>query len=100
SSDVCSSDLVTIISVAILIPIATGQIQFKDLINAMKIPAGWIAVVCGILVAILSKHGVNWLSSTPQVTVALVIGTIIGVVFSKGVAAGRMIATAITDYIS
>lgn len=90
---------VTIISVAILIPIATGQIQFKDLINAMKTPAGWIAVVCGILVAILSKHGVNLLSSTPQVTVALVIGTIIGVVFLKGVAAGPVIAAGITYYL-
>lgn len=90
---------VTIISVAILISIATGQIQFKDLINAMKTPAGWIAVVCGILVAILSKHGVNLLSSTPQVTVALVIGTIIGVVFLKGVAAGPVIAAGITYYL-
>ena len=90
---------VTIISVAILIPIATGQIQFKDLINAMKTPAGWIAVVCGILVAILSKHGVNLLSSTPQVTVALVIGTIIGVEFLKGVAAGPVIADGITYYL-
>ena len=73
--------------------------QFKDLINAMKTPAGWIAVVCGILVAILSKHGVNLLSSTPQVTVALVIGTIIGVVFLKGVAAGPVIAAGITYYL-
>ena len=86
---------VTVISVAILIPIATGQIQFKDLIT----PAGWIAVICGILVAILSKHGVNLLSSTPQVTVALVIGTIIGVVFLKGVAAGPVIAAGITYYL-
>ena len=39
------------------------------------------------------------LSSTPQVTVALVIGTIIGVVFLKGVAAGPVIAAGITYYL-
>ncbi|MBF0759075.1 DUF441 domain-containing protein [Ligilactobacillus murinus] len=87
---------VTIISVAILIPIATGQITFKDLIDAFKMPAGWIAVGCGILVAILSRYGVDQLAATPQVTVALVFGTILGVVFLRGVAAGPVIASGMT----
>ncbi len=90
---------VTLISIAILIPIATGKIRFIDLFHAMKTPAGWIAVGCGIAVAILSRHGVNLLTDTPQVTVALVLGTIIGVVFLKGVAAGPIIAAGITYYI-
>src|SRR5699024_6023551 len=90
---------VTIISVATVIPIATGQLQVKDWLNAMKMPPGSLAVVCGILVGIFSTHGVNLLSSTPQVAVALVIGTIIGVVFLKGVAAGPVIAAGITYYL-
>ena len=81
---------VTVISVAILIPIATGQIGFKDLINTFKSPAGWIAV------AILSRYGVDQLAAVPQVTVALVLGTIIGVVVFKGVAAGPVIASGMT----
>lgn len=87
---------VTIISISILIPIATGEITFNDLINVVKSPAGWIAIVCGILVAMLSKWGVNQLSVSPQVTVALVFGTIVGVVFFKGIAAGPVIASGIT----
>lgn len=87
---------VTVISVAILVPIATGKIGFKDLINVFQTPAGWIAVLCGILVAILSRYGVDQLATSPQVTVALVLGTIIGVVFLKGVAAGPVIASGIT----
>ena len=43
---------VTVISVAILIPIATGQIGFKDLINTFKSPAGWIAILAGIAVVV------------------------------------------------
>ena len=31
---------VTVISVAILVPIATGQIGFRDLLNAFKSPVG------------------------------------------------------------
>lgn len=87
---------VTVISVAILIPIATGQIGFNDLWAAFKTPAGWIAVGMGIAVAILSKYGVNQLAAVPQVTVALVLGTIIGVVAFKGIAAGPVIASGMT----
>ncbi|MDO4903006.1 MAG: DUF441 domain-containing protein [Limosilactobacillus sp.] len=87
---------VTIISVAILIPIATGEITFNDLFESFKHPAGWIAIAAGIAVAILSKYGVHQLAAIPQVTVALVLGTIIGVVVFKGVAAGPVIASGMT----
>ncbi|KRN88898.1 DUF441 domain-containing protein [Ligilactobacillus ceti] len=87
---------VTIISIAILIPIATGQIGFKDLLEILKSPVGWIALACGALVAILSKNGVSLLATSPQITVVLVFGTIIGVVFFKGIASGPVIASGIT----
>lgn len=87
---------VIIITISVLVPIATGQIGFSDLIAAFKGPVGWIAIACGILVAVLSRNGVSLLTSSPQVTVALVLGTIIGVVFLKGVAAGPVIAAGIT----
>lgn len=87
---------VTIISIAILVPIATGEITFHDLIRIFKTPAGWIAIAMGIAVAILSRFGVDQLSASPQVTVALVFGTIMGVVLFKGIAAGPVIASGLT----
>ena len=87
---------VTVISVAILIPIATGQVGFKDLINAFKSPVGFIAVACGVLVAVWSSKGAGLLAQSPEITVALVFGTIMGVVFLKGIAAGPVIASGIT----
>ncbi|GEP18668.1 DUF441 domain-containing protein [Pediococcus argentinicus] len=86
---------VTVISVAILIPIATGKIGFMDLINSFKSPVGWIAIACGVLVSILSARGVGFLAASPEVTVALVFGTIMGVVFLNGIAAGPVIASGI-----
>ncbi|MGX4644985.1 MULTISPECIES: DUF441 domain-containing protein [Holzapfeliella] len=87
---------ITIISMAILVPIATGRITFKDLLEAFKTPSGYIAVACGILVAILSAKGVGLLAQSPEITVALVFGTIFGVVFLKGIAAGPVIASGMT----
>jgi uncharacterized membrane protein (DUF441 family) len=49
-----------------------------------------------ISVAILSRYGVDQLAAVPQVIVALVLGTIIGVVVFKGVAAGPVIASGMT----
>mgnify|MGYP002748265144 CR=1 FL=1 len=75
---------VLVITVAILIPIATGEIGFSHLLNAFKSPIGWIAIISGITVSILSSKGIGLLSGQPEITVALVIGTIMGVVFFKG----------------
>lgn len=87
---------VTVITISILIPIATGQIGFKDLLNAFKSPVGWVAVLCGVGVSLLSSKGVGLLAASPEVTVALVFGTIMGVVLLKGVAAGPVIAAGLT----
>ena len=85
-----------IITIAILIPIATGEIGFSHLLSAFKSPVGWVAIISGITVSILSSKGVGLLSGQPEITVALVIGTIMGVVFFKGIAAGPVIASGIT----
>ncbi|WP_125581736.1 DUF441 domain-containing protein [Lacticaseibacillus suibinensis] len=87
---------VTIISAAIMVPIATGEIGFKELVQVVKSPAGWIAIAMGILVAVLSSKGVGLLAQSPEMTVALVFGTIVGVVFLKGIAAGPVIASGMT----
>lgn len=87
---------VTLISATILVPIALGDIDLKDLLNTLKSPLGWVATICGILVAVLSSRGVGLIAQSPEVTVALVFGTIVGVVFLKGIAAGPVIAAGIT----
>ena len=58
---------VTVISVAILIPIATGQIGFDYLWAAFKLLLAGLRSAWA-LVAILSKYGVNQLAAVPQVS--------------------------------
>ena len=87
---------VLIITIAILIPIATGEIGFSHLLSAFKTPIGWVAIISGISVSILSSKGVGLLTGQPEITVALVLGTIMGIVFFKGIAAGPVIAGGIT----
>ena len=87
---------ITFITVAMLIPIATGKIGFQELFACFKNPLGWIAVGCGLLVAIFARQGVSLIADSPEVTVALVVGTILGIVLFKGMAAGPIIAGGMT----
>lgn len=89
---------VTIITIAVLTPIATGQIGFKELFASLKSPYAWIALASGILVALLAKNGVVLLAKDPHITTALVIGTILAVTLFKGVAVGPLIGAGIAWY--
>ncbi|QCJ45274.1 DUF441 domain-containing protein [Bacillus sp. S3] len=86
---------VTIITIAVLAPIASGDIGFKDLSGAFKTPFAWIALISGMLVALLAKGGVKLLTDDPQITTALVLGTILSVSIFKGVAVGPLIGAGI-----
>lgn len=86
---------VTIITISVLVPIATGAIGFKDLLEALKSPYAWIALASGIAVALIAKNGVTLLANDPHITVALVIGTVMAVALFKGVAVGPLIGAGI-----
>jgi uncharacterized membrane protein (DUF441 family) len=86
---------VTVITIAVLAPIASGQIGFKDLGASFKSPYAWVALVSGMIVALLAKGGVKLLADDPQITTALVLGTILSVSIFKGVAVGPLIGAGI-----
>jgi uncharacterized membrane protein (DUF441 family) len=86
---------VTLITIAVLAPIASGEIGFKDLTSSFRSPYAWIALISGMLVALLAKGGVKLLADDPQITTALVLGTILSVSIFKGVAVGPLIGAGI-----
>ncbi len=86
---------VTVITIAVLVPIATGDIGFKQLGEAMKSYYAWIALGAGIAVALIAKNGLTLLENDPHITTALVIGTILAVALFGGVAVGPLIGAGI-----
>ncbi len=86
---------VTVITIAVLVPIATGDIGFKQLGEAMKSYYAWIALGAGIAVALIAKNGLTLLENDPHITTALVIGTILAVALFGGVAVGSLIGAGI-----
>ncbi len=86
---------ITVITISVLIPIATGEIGFEELVDSVKSYYGWIALGSGLFVAVVARGGLDLLANDPHLTTALVMGTIIAVVFLQGVAVGPMIGAGI-----
>jgi uncharacterized membrane protein (DUF441 family) len=89
---------VTIITIAVLVPVATGDIGFKQLSDALKSSYAWIALISGMLVALIAARGIHLLQDDPHITTALVVGTIFAVAFMKGVAVGPLIGAGIAYF--
>ncbi|MBU8905156.1 DUF441 domain-containing protein [Desertibacillus haloalkaliphilus] len=86
---------VTVITIAVLVPIVTGEIGFKQLTEAVKSSYAWIALGSGILVALIASNGIELLQNDPHITAALVFGTILAVALFNGVAVGPLIGAGI-----
>ncbi|EZP60499.1 MULTISPECIES: DUF441 domain-containing protein [Exiguobacterium] len=86
---------VTLITAAILVPIAAGDIGFKELIQSIRGHIGIISFLSGIFVAIVAAHGVGLMKEDPLVTTALLAGTILAVGLFRGVPVGPLIGAGI-----
>jgi uncharacterized membrane protein (DUF441 family) len=85
----------TVITIAVLAPIATGDIGFKQLTESLRSFSAWIALISGVIVALLAKGGVTLLADDPHITTALVLGTILAVSLFNGIAVGPLIGAGI-----
>ncbi|SDN67884.1 Uncharacterized membrane protein, DUF441 family [Paenibacillus sp. yr247] len=86
---------IIILTIGILSPLASGSISFKELYQSFLHWKSIAAIAVGVLVAYLGGRGAHLMSGNPTVVTSLVIGTIIGVAFLKGVPVGPLIAAGI-----
>ena len=86
---------VTVITIAVLAPIASGEIGFRQLVGSLQSLSAWVALASGIFVALIAKNGVMLLAHDPHMTAALVLGTILAVSLFHGVAVGPLIGAGI-----
>ena len=81
-----------LLMVAVMVPIASGQIAALDLLKSFTDWKSAAAIVVGIFVAWLGGRGVTLMSEQPGVVAGLMVGTILGVAFFRGVPVGPLIA--------
>jgi uncharacterized membrane protein (DUF441 family) len=83
---------VTILTAAVLVPLASGRIDTSSILNIVKSPVGLIALLTGTAVAWIAGQGVTFMKASPEIVTALMVGTLVGVCFLRGLAVGPLIA--------
>lgn len=86
---------IILLTAAIFVPIATGKITWEDILHCFQSPVGIVSLIVGAGVAIFGYLGVDYMKASPEVATALIIGTMIGVFFFRGVPVGPLIASGV-----
>ena len=90
---------IIVLTAAVLIPIADGTVTISDMIDSFKTPIGLVGITAGLLAAIAGGAGVPLMQNNPHVIPALLVGTMAGVFFFKGIAVGPLIAAGFTYFV-
>lgn len=84
------------LTLAVLVPFASGRVQTKDVVGALTSWVGWVALAGGAIAAYLNSRGLEMLKLDPQLIVGIVIGSIVGILFLRGIPVGPLMAAGLT----
>jgi len=82
----------TLLTLAVLAPLAGGRINAGDILNDLISTEGVVALLGGAVAAWICARGVDLLAVNPRIILGLLVGSIIGAVFFKGVPIGPLFA--------
>lgn len=80
-------------------PLASGKIEPSSILEIFTNWRSILAVAVGMFVAYLAGKGTVLMSQSPLIVTGLLLGTIAGVTFFRGVAVGPLIAAGILAFI-
>ncbi|MGQ8820110.1 uncharacterized membrane protein (DUF441 family) [Bibersteinia trehalosi] len=89
---------IIILTIGVLSPLVSGRITLPELAQLLNWKMA-LSIVAGVLVAWLGGRGVNLMGNQPVLVTGLLIGTVIGVAFLKGVPVGPLIAAGILSLV-
>ncbi|MED1115472.1 DUF441 family protein [Bacillus paramycoides] len=84
----------------LLVPITSGEITSENVIKLITSPIGLGSILAGFTVSYIGGKGVGVLPMNPTILLGVLIGTLIAVLFTKGLPAGLIIAAGIIAIIS
>lgn len=84
------------LTMAVLVPFASEKVTLKDVWPLLTSVSGIIAIAGGAVATYMNAKGLSLLKVEPQMIIALVVGSILGVVFMRGIPVGPLMAAGIT----
>ena len=86
---------IIILTIGVLSPLVSGKVQLPPIVELVTNWKLILAIVVGIFVAWLGGKGVSLMTLQPTLITGLIIGTVIGVSFFKGIPVGPLIAAGV-----
>lgn len=81
--------------VFLLFPLAGGKFDLIEMAKGLLSPIGLIALLAGLAISCIGGKGLGILPSQPVILFGVMTGTLIGVLFFRGLPAGLIIAAGI-----
>lgn len=77
---------------SILVPLSNGKVNERDILYNLTSLPGLLALAGGALATQLNTQGLKLLKIDPEIIFGLLLGSILGIVFLKGVPVGPLMA--------
>jgi uncharacterized membrane protein (DUF441 family) len=87
------------LTMGVLVPFASERISAKDVLSVFTSWPGIIALIGGAVATYMNGKGLELLKIDPQLIIGLVIGSIFGIVFLRGIPVGPLMAAGITAFL-
>lgn len=87
------------LTMGVLVPFASERITSKDVISIFTSWPGILALAGGAIATYMNGKGLELLKIDPQLIVGLVIGSIFGIIFMRGIPVGPLMAAGITAFL-
>lgn len=87
------------LTMGVLVPFASERISFKDITAVFMTWPGIIALTGGAIATYMNGKGLDLLKVDPQLIVGLVMGSIFGIIFLRGIPVGPLMAAGITAFL-
>ncbi|WP_202080050.1 DUF441 domain-containing protein [Caldalkalibacillus salinus] len=85
------------LTIAVLVPFATNQIGLQDIVSLVTSWYGILALLGGAIATYMNRKGLQLLQLEPEMIVGLIVGSIFGIIFLKGVPVGPLMAAGIAS---
>ncbi|MFB5268383.1 DUF441 domain-containing protein [Paenibacillus enshidis] len=87
------------LTIGVLVPFAQEKVVLRDITNTLTTWPGIVALAGGAIATYMNGKGLAMLKIDPQMIVGLVLGSILGIVFLRGIPVGPLMAAGITAFL-
>jgi uncharacterized membrane protein (DUF441 family) len=84
------------LTVAMLVPFALGQVSVREVGKSLLTVPGILAIVGGAVATHLNGRGLGMLVSHSELMIAMIVGSIVGIVLWGGIPVGPLMAAGLT----